>query len=727
MNSKIYLLVSLLILLLVGGVMAKTPVGLKKWKVDDTTFTKRIGGTICNYEKLDKTWAAIVNDFEVEGDSVVYADKAVLRTRVNKNGVSKVMLTWGDQEYTITQKLLGIGWLKISTRQSKWIDSTMNWSNFSVDSNIAKWTGVSPAVDYRVRKSNGTVEHGIFFKPAFLDSAVILYNQRSDSLDIALANVMVYTLSTNIDNADSAMGDLPKRRLKDFGYYSFNLRNQWLRFPGCDTLPKIPVRQYWERRGTKIICIEYVMMSKIKKVHEAYPSATIWHNDIATIDGTTNVEDARTYKYGADGNYGGESFLQIYSNSYPCFIRVKNVASELGPGATISACACSVYVAAGGFPVVVDGYRVFKPWNEGALTGGANPDDAAFGEGVVTSNDWSNDDEEWTTAGCESADDGGSDNSGDGTGADRKATAESSVNVTGKGWWGWSITSGLAQDWYDGDANENGIFMTEISGGYITNITSTEGASNQPFWTFTYTYSSAGRVAFYADVCTWLDGGSHTTNYGTADSLTVKHSLFDDDSYAVLRHTGSITDSIDTYDTIKAGTLYVYCENVVQNLTLSLDRACKGFNEAYTTFNVWNYNTESEQYFEWGTAGALSQGATCDECDNIGDGTGDDYVDSTGSISVSTTDDGVWLGIPIPVCHITDWLSDSDENNGVKLSCSASQLTLSSDDAASRKPYFVYRYAEGSAGEEEYYGAHHQGWSATAHEQGKSRTAHKGP
>lgn len=474
--------------------LAKQPIGFKHWRLDDITFVKNIGGTVRNYQGVDKTWDSIVNAFQVEGDSVVYVDKSVLRTRVNKEGTSKVMLTWGGQEYTITQKLLGIGWLKISTRQSQWIDSTMSWSNFSLDSNICKWTGISPGIDYRVRKTNGRVEHGIFYKPAFLDSAVTLYNQRPDSLDIALANVMVYTLSANIDNADSAMGELSWRKLKDFGYYGFSLSEQWLRFPGSDTLSQIPVRQYWEIRGTKIICIEYVMMRWVKQVHEAYPSATVWHNDTKKIEGTTNVEDARIYSTNPDYNYGSNQGLRV-EDVWSTLIRVKNVASELGVRANISACVCSLHGGSGTVPVAFSAYRVFKGdslWNEGTLTG-SDPADAAFGEGVVTWNDWSNDGEEWTTAGCNSADDGGGDNSGDGTGADRKATAEESVTITVTGTWcGIDVSAALAQDWYDGDANENGIVLIRTSGGY-SSFNSTEYVatpSSRPFWVFTYEIAS---------------------------------------------------------------------------------------------------------------------------------------------------------------------------------------------------------------------------------------------
>lgn len=493
----------LLLLLPIEGI-AKQPIGFKKWRLDnDTTFAKQIGGAVRNYQRPDQTWDSIVNIFETEGDSVVYVDKSVLRARVNKNnGTSKVMLTWDGQEYTIEQEMNRISWLKISTRQSLPIDTTMDWGNFSVDSNICKWTGVSPGVDYRVRKNNGTVEHGIFFKPAFLDSAVILYNQRPDSLDIALANVMIYTLSANIDNADSAMGDLFWRNLKDFGYYNFKLTNQHLWFPGWEDVPRIPVKQYWEWRGTKIVCVEYVMMSKIKQVHEAYPSATIWHNDTKKIEGTTNVEDAGLQSGQPDLNLGSTTDPYIYQTTHHLLVRVKNVASELGENATISACVCTLFAGqkwnSGNHYV----YRVFKPWNEGTMDIG-DPPDEPFGEGMVTWNDWSTEDEEWTTEGCLCARDGGVDNNYDGgvcnqdVRADRKETPEDTETIdVAQSWYGWDISAALAQGWYDGTINEEGIiFISDGNAG--VRVHSTEG-TNPLFWVLTYTIEAeaAGTIIF---------------------------------------------------------------------------------------------------------------------------------------------------------------------------------------------------------------------------------------
>lgn len=210
--------------------------------------------------------------------------------------------------------------------------------------------------------------------------------------------------------------------------------------------------------------------------------------DTKKIEGTTNVEDANMSSGAPNFNYGGGVYFYLHASPKTC-MRVKNVASELGVGATISACVCSVYVY--DFTTAGDAsiYRIFKPWIEGT---GFDEE----GDGDVTFNDWVYPDDEWTTAGCQSADDGGSDNSGDGTGADRKATAESTVDVTGTGWLGFSITPALAQAWYDGTANENGVLFMGIGDCYAM-CRSTEAETEKPFFVFTYTTGepeAAGQV-----------------------------------------------------------------------------------------------------------------------------------------------------------------------------------------------------------------------------------------
>jgi len=466
--------------------LAQTPVDFQKWQLDDTTFQVRIGDPIQNYS-TDTSWAEIENDFVLIGDTMT-ARHAYMKTDVLPNGISRITIEHNDTTYTITQRPVKLIWLNTATWN--WIDveGAPSWSTPSVDSNIIKWTGVFPGVDYRIRKQKARVEHGIFFKPAFLDSAVILYNQRADSLDIALGNVMEYTLSANIDNADIGVGNVNKRILKRIGKHVFGLAASRLHFPGSDTLQGMTVNHRWVKKNSKIYCIEYIKMRKIKIIHEAYPNATIWHNASPhTIDGTTNVEDTYIFQWYGNRNYGGSDWLRVGDNQN-LLVRVKNVASELGPDAMITSCICSLYAAYDFDAVTLRAFVGFKPWGEGSLDD-TDPPDAPVGEGVATWNDWSNDDEEWATAGCNNGDDEGTDNSGDGTGADRKATEESSVTTNGDNgvWYGWIVSNVIAQAWYEGTKNEEGIYLWEDTSYPDVAFRSTEYSSNQPFWVFTYT------------------------------------------------------------------------------------------------------------------------------------------------------------------------------------------------------------------------------------------------
>jgi len=218
-------------------------------------------------------------------------------------------------------------------------------------------------------------------------------------------------------------------------------------------------------------------------------SAQAWA-ETKKISGTTNVEDALIYQEASDVNEGSRVYLETFTSAgsyHKTFIRVKNIASELGAGATDITAVCSLYCFANYVDDKIYAYRVFKPWIEG--TGvwthctGTN--------GGVTWDDWNCLDLEWGTAGCANASDAGSDNSGDGTDYDRKATAESYADVTTiNTWYSWNISTELATGWYDGTIGERGIILVGsiVTGDnrfYSTEYT--DDPTKCPFWTFTYT------------------------------------------------------------------------------------------------------------------------------------------------------------------------------------------------------------------------------------------------
>jgi len=200
--------------------------------------------------------------------------------------------------------------------------------------------------------------------------------------------------------------------------------------------------------------------------------------DTKKIEGTTNVEDCIIDEGTKETN--AETNIVLYHLTYSSYdkyilIRVKNVTTELGVGATITACVCSLYCCVNTTNDNISVYRVFKPWTEAGATW----------------NDWITTDYEWATGGCNNADDEGEDNSGDGTGADRKATAEgNAVSVTETGWYSWDISTTLAQGWYDETMNEEGIVLIGSINTGENRFYSTEFTTDPtlcPFFVFTYT------------------------------------------------------------------------------------------------------------------------------------------------------------------------------------------------------------------------------------------------
>jgi len=301
-----------LVLLLAGSVWGQIwqPTDYQEWRdsANERKHKAYFSGSIQNYQKADNSWAAIENDWITVDDTLHTNRKAALKTDVNDAGQATVSLMHDGKIYTVSQRLLKVIWINTATHN--WTDiADVSWSTPSVDSNIVRWGNVIPGVDYAIKKTNGQVAHGIIFKPAFLDSAVTLYNQREDSLDIALGNVIAYEL-TNVDDADSAIGNVDSRTLKDLGRYAFSLTRQAVHFPGSDTLPSVYVKQRWIKKNNKIYCVEYVPMSRIKQIHAMYPNAVIWHNTTTTVTGDPDFREGTMRQAEPTMNYGGSATFE---------------------------------------------------------------------------------------------------------------------------------------------------------------------------------------------------------------------------------------------------------------------------------------------------------------------------------------------------------------------------------------------------------------------------------
>lgn len=273
--------------------------GFSEWqhKVLKEKHAGYFGSPIHNYIDTDDTFKKINNIWKIDGDSV-FVDEAMIRPIIRPDGTSEAILTIGGNEYKVTQKLNRLIFFRSS--DSSWIniDTSMNFSNRSISDNIIEYTNVSPAVDLSLIKANGLLQHKIHFKPAFLDSAIILYNQRVDSSDIHLANVIEYTLSNNITGHDISLGTIPKRILARYGNMVYKIESDLIIFPDKE----VEVKQRWIVKNDRLYEVEFVKMSDIKELHEMYPDSTISHNSPLTFITTAEVDDS--YVKSANSNFG---------------------------------------------------------------------------------------------------------------------------------------------------------------------------------------------------------------------------------------------------------------------------------------------------------------------------------------------------------------------------------------------------------------------------------------
>lgn len=277
-----------------------TPTGHNTWHNTDIPVLQKFTTDPVPRNYQDSTgWHEIETDFHENGEGFYVSWNSLLKTTINPNGGEVlVTMTWDGVDYTVVQQLHSLKFFRKS--DSAWIDidDSPDWSNVSFDSNIVTWTGIFPGVDYRVQKDTARVNTGIFFKPGFLDSSVILYNQRSDSADIYLASVTAYTLSANIDDHDSSLGNVMQRKLKQLGSHVFQLGRQRLRFPGYLTVAEVPVWQRHKIVGNTLYVLEFVKMSAIKLIHATLPTATIWHNAALEAVQPTEGEDDASIRWG---------------------------------------------------------------------------------------------------------------------------------------------------------------------------------------------------------------------------------------------------------------------------------------------------------------------------------------------------------------------------------------------------------------------------------------------
>lgn len=207
------------------------------------------------------------------------------------------------------------------------------------------------------------------------------------------------------------------------------------------------------------------------------------------VFGSAVCRDAYFLAASPDNNYGGSVLLYLDGSGVDnrgAVIGFDDIYDSLyaaaGGNITIESCSLRVYCAEGcDGEAGITAYRMFRT---GFVEGTGTGQDVAG----VTWNDWSADDYEWTSGGCNSTDDEGTDNSGDGTGADRKATAEGSAAVPATGYYNIPISTALVQDRFDTDVPLC-LYLTRTTD--YPKITSSEG-TNIPLLIVNYTITGGG-------------------------------------------------------------------------------------------------------------------------------------------------------------------------------------------------------------------------------------------
>jgi len=481
----------ILILLLAVSVSARTPIGLQKWQLPDTTiedevhqqYTMYWGGSPHNYPDTAGVFHEIESNFDIDDDGLIFSRNRLLKTSVDSLGGVEVTYNHKGTDYTLSGVPDRLIFYNRVTTDWFNIDTSPNFNNVNFDSNVVNFPGIYPGMKREVILSRGRVEDRWSFTPPLLDSMVILLNQRSDSADAYLATVMRYTLTSGIDDDTVSLGNVRRRVLKRWGGLVFQIGKTRLQgFPGADTI-EVPVWQRYKFVGNQLYVLESVKGSDMKRIHELYPTATLWHNTDFKLDNDDDIEDA--YTASANTNTGSETILSLHVTRR-ILMKFLNVRDSIGEGATISYAADTIFCNSFGGEETVSTHGVFKVnWVE--------DDTGATSEGGMTHNDWLSNDFEWATSGCENGDDGGSFNDLDGSGADRKSTAESTTLVdTDDTWYGFVFTD-WAQTCYDADT----IWSVRHShpGGSLNNFRSREnagGTPNNPFLVVTFTLGVGG-------------------------------------------------------------------------------------------------------------------------------------------------------------------------------------------------------------------------------------------
>lgn len=454
-----------------------TPVDAQQWQnpANPSERKTQIGGAVRNYQDGAR-WYPIQTAWVDYGDSIV-ADKDIVRTTVYRDGSVLIDVDYKGDGCRVRQRPTGLVFSKAGRAVCDLYGAPVFGEPVVYDNTVV-FFDVWPGVDVYLVKENGSLQYKFEFSSVFLDEVVSQYAAFGDTT-LELANSFEYELEGVEEWEDGRKaGRVFKRWCYDTGAtrLAFNLERSWMN-------ESITIDNEWH--GDRMT--ELVALRELKTAHETNSAVAMTHWSTWTAQ-DASIEDTYISENSPENNYGGGAGIIIgnTANRRTGLIRVSVSSDSLGIGATVNACTLFMYVSTlseGGTAPI---YRVFKPWVEGDENGTDNND------GDATWSDWASDASEWGTAGCNNANDGGDDNNSDGSGFDRKSAYESTVTLDSASVWRkWAISAALAQNWYDGDDNDNGVSIEGKfgTGGARAILASTNsaGTTSDPYFVFTYT------------------------------------------------------------------------------------------------------------------------------------------------------------------------------------------------------------------------------------------------
>jgi hypothetical protein len=539
----IILLILVALLWLLIGIPAEaawTPSGFNDWRDGEKGVTD-IGNLPRNYQKADGSWEEIDTTWESVGDTLFTCRKAVVTADAWPNGVSEFTVALKNDTVKIKQILDRLIFIDTLTWDRYDLITDIPLSNFTHAGRELSWN--FPGGKYRLRKGFGRTASQVVFKKALLDSVCKLYGKLPldsittmvDSVShwdeegdtavivqvpvittlperVALGTVFKYEISGIPDSLLTKHPGVIRKKLHKFGRRVLCITSNKLHFQGEENVPEIPILQEWRKIGGNLYLCEYLMMWQLDSLHTVFPNKTVWHGATEEVEDMgvedTFITEPSDWNY----NYGGVDHLHIgkalaANTDTSILIRCVDVAATLGAGATVESCTLFMPIILSSDPGDIDAFRLFKYFIEGTEPTGARPDPDSgatlhFFQGIKyrlgnTGYLWASLDAGASGPHC--ADDNGIDNLTSGgtcvsARADRTSTYMSTNMVDASDIWGWEITTALAQDWYDGDAAENGIFLRPRNQLSATANSSEatgdiNGAPVLPYFRFRYTVS----------------------------------------------------------------------------------------------------------------------------------------------------------------------------------------------------------------------------------------------